>query len=139
MSTEHIVGLLIEERNRLEAAIAALEGGPAVGPEPAIAPVPVAPESVTPGAKPSPTPKKKRKLSAAGKRRIVEATKARWAKINAAKAAAAAPVVAIPTTAPTKAPVAVKKNVSRGDAAYRTMMSERMKAAWAKRKKAAKK
>ena len=79
-----------------------------------------------PTAEPAPALKKKRKLSAAGRRRIVEATKARWARINAAKAAAAAPVAA-------------KKKASRGDAAYREMMSAKMKAAWAKRKKAAKK
>ena len=140
MSTEHIVSLLIQERDRLEAAISALQGGSSASPEPVIAPVLVhAPEPVMPNAEPAPAPKKKRKLSAAGRRRIVEATKARWARINAAKAAAAAPVAATPKAAPTKAPVAAKKRVSRGDAAYRKMMSERMKAAWAKRKRSAKK
>jgi hypothetical protein len=138
MSIEHIVSLLIEERDRLEAAIAALQGGSSAS-ELAIAPVVDAPESVMLDAKPAPAPRKKRKLSAAGRRRIVEATKARWARINAAKAASAARVAATPKAAPTKAPVVAKKKVSRKDAAYRTMMSERMKAAWAKRKKAAKK
>jgi hypothetical protein len=139
VSTEHIVSLLIQERDRLEAAIAALQGESSASPELAIAPVLVdAPESVIPDAEPAPAPKKKRKLSAAGRRRIVEATKARWARINAAKAAVAAPAVATTKAAPTGS-VAVKKKVSRKDAAYRTMMSERMKAAWAKRKKAVKK
>jgi hypothetical protein len=137
MSIEHIVSLLVVERDRLEAAISALQGGSSASPEAASVPVPVnAPESVMPDAMPAPAPKKKRKLSAAGRRRIAEATKARWARINEAKAAAWAPAAATPT-APIKAPVAVKKKVSRTDAAYREMMSERMKAAWVKRKKAA--
>jgi hypothetical protein len=35
--------------------------------------------------------KKKRKMSAEGRQRIIDATKARWARIHAGKAAAAAP------------------------------------------------
>jgi hypothetical protein len=139
MSIEHIVSLLIEERDRLEAAIAALEGGSSTSPEPAIA-------TVQPTAEPAPAPKKKRKLSAAGRRRIVEATKARWAKINAAKAAAAAPVAATPKAAPTEAPVAAKKKgapakapVKKGslNEAGRKALSIAMKKRWAAKKKAA--
>jgi hypothetical protein len=139
MPTEHIVSLLIEERDRLEAAIAALRGGSSASPEPAIAPV-------QPGAEAAPAPKKKRKLSAVGRRRIVEATKARWAKINAARAAAAAPIPATPKATPTKATVAVKKKAAPAKApvkkgglteAGRKALSLAMKERWAAKKKAA--
>jgi hypothetical protein len=143
MPIEHIVSLLIQERDRLEAAIAALHGGSSASPEHVTAPVPVnAPESVMPDAEPAPEPKKKRKLSAAGRRRIVEATKARWARINAAKAAAATAVPA----APSKAPVAVKKKAAPAKAAVkrggiteagRKALSIAMKKRWAAKKKAA--
>jgi hypothetical protein len=141
MSIEHIVGLLIEERDRLEAAISALQGRSSASPEPAIAPV-------QPGAEAAPAPKKKRKMSAAGRRRIAEATKARWAKLNAEKAAAAASVPAKPKAAPTKAPVAVKKKAAPAKAAVkkgnlteagRKALSLAMKKRWAAKKKAAEK
>jgi hypothetical protein len=146
MSTKHIVSLLIEERDRLEAAISALQG-------PTSAPAgsyddPTMPEWVKPKVKPAPAPKKKRKLSAAGRRRIVEATKARWARVNAAKAAAAAPIATVPKAAPTKASVAVKKKaapakspVKKGGMteAGRKALSLAMTKRWAVKKRAAKK
>jgi histone H1/5 len=144
MSTEHIVGLLIEERDRLEAAISALQG-----PSSASAGIyedPTMPDWVKPKAKFAPAPKTKRKLSAAGRKRIVEATKARWARVNAAKAAAAAPVPATPKATPTKAPVAVKKKAAPAKAqvkkgslteAGRKALSIAMKERWAAKKKAA--
>jgi hypothetical protein len=69
----------------------------------------------------------KRKLSASGKKAIIAATRKRWAAIKAAKGAATAPT-----------PVAAKQKTSPAkDAAFRKKMSERMKAAWAVRKKKA--
>lgn len=69
----------------------------------------------------------KRKLSAAGEKAIIAATKKRWAAIKATKAAATAPV-----------PVAAKQKTSPAkDTAFRKKMSERMKDAWAARKKKA--
>jgi hypothetical protein len=131
MSTEHIVSLLVAERDRLEAAIAALQGSASH--------VKTAPDRAMPIETEAPAPKKKRKLSAGGRRRIVEATKARWAAIRAARTEAAAPAAAPARVEPAKAPVAKKTAASGRDAAYRKMMSEKMRAAWAKRKKAAKK
>ena len=75
------------------------------------------PDWVKPKAKTAPT-RKKRKLSAAGRRAIIAATKKRWAAIRAAKAEAIAP---------------------SEDADFKSKMSEATKASWAKRKKAAKK
>jgi hypothetical protein len=79
----------------------------------------------------------KRKMSAAGRRAIIAATKKRWAAIRAAKAAAEAPapVAATPKAAPAKAPAPVKK--SGLTAAGRKALSIAMKKRWAKKKKAA--
>lgn len=113
MANDHIIALLVKERDKLTAAIDALQGPAATSvkaePKPSIVP-------------PAPA---KRKLSAAGRRAIIAATKKRWAAIRAAKAIAAAP-----------APVPVEVAPSK-DAAFRKKMSERMKAAWAIRKKKA--
>jgi hypothetical protein len=80
----------------------------------------------------------KRKLSAAGRQAIIAATKKRWAAVNAAKSAATAPVAAAPKPEPAKAPAVVKKKAAPAkNAAFRKKMSERMKAAWAARKKKA--
>jgi hypothetical protein len=69
---------------------------------------------------------------------IIAATKKRWAAINAAKAAAAAPAPVAPKAAPAKAPIAAKHNTSPAkNAAFRKKMSDTMKKAWAARKKAA--
>jgi hypothetical protein len=134
MSTDHIFALLISERDKLDGAIEALQGQTkASGPDRKAAVVPSV-EPVSPV---------KRKLSAAGRTAIVEATKKRWAAIKAAKAAVEVPVVAAPKPAPAAAkrktaPVAVKREAAPvRDAAARKRMSDRMKAAWAARKKKA--
>ncbi len=114
MATDHILALLVSERNKLTKAIEALQG-------------PTKLPSVERVSKPaSPARRAKRKLSAAGKLAIITATKKRWAAVKAAKAASAAPAqVAAPKSAPAK------------DSAFRKKMSDRMKAAWALRKKKA--
>jgi hypothetical protein len=83
----------------------------------------------------------KRKLSAAGRRAIIAATKKRWAAIKAAKAAAAAPgpvaavQAATPKAAPAKSRVPAKKrNLTE---AGRKALSIAMKKRWAAKKKAA--
>jgi hypothetical protein len=118
MANDHILALLVEERDKLTAAIEALQG-------PSTTPVKAASKaSLMPAALAIvPAAPAKRKLSAAGRRAIIAATKKRWAAIRAAKAIAAAP-------APVEAAPAK-------DAAFRKKMSERMKAAWAVRKKKA--
>jgi hypothetical protein len=141
MATDHILALLIIERDKLTGAIEALQGptttpkksGPA---RKAVLP-PVeqdskAPETVVP-AVPA-----KRKMSAAGRRAIIAGTKKRWAAIKAAKAAAAAPapVAATPKAAPAKTPAPVKKGGLTE--AGRKALSIAMKKRWAAKKKAVK-
>jgi hypothetical protein len=82
MTSEHIVNLLIEERDRLDAAIKALQG--------ASAPVkrgrpPVKKAAAAVAEKPAAGPKK-RVLSEAGRKAIAAAAKKRWALIKAGKA-----------------------------------------------------
>jgi hypothetical protein len=72
-------------------------------------------------AQPATKAPKKRKMSAAGIARIVAATKARWAKIRAAKAGKA-----------------VQKPKRKVSAAGRARLSALAKARWAKAKKAGK-
>jgi hypothetical protein len=118
MPTEHILTLLISERDKLNRAIEALgapvnhRGRPAkTGPLPTIGSVAPAP--------------RKRKLSAAGRRAIVAGAKKRWALIKAGEKAKTA--VAAPAPAKRKPMTAAQKKA----------LSAKMKAAWAKRKKAA--
>jgi hypothetical protein len=108
MPIEQIVALLVAERNRLDAAIRALQG-PAKrrglppgrkGPAPA---VPVA----APVAR-------KRKISAAGRKAIADASRKRWAAIKAGKTASA--------------PVERKRKLS---AAARKAMAAAAKKRWA--------
>ena len=166
MSTEQIFNLLIEERDRLEAAIAALEG-PSVAHRD-VDEDPTMPDWVKPKAKVAPAPKKKG-ISAASRRKMAEGQKRRWAAINAAKAESVAPklsgslaaIVSPPEDAEFKskmsaamkaslekrkkataanAPVAPKKKTAAAkSAAISKKMPDRMKARSAKRKKAAKK
>jgi hypothetical protein len=131
MATDHILSLLISEREKLNQAIEALQGSRVAPVEPPVQPVKIAVAE--------PAVPKKRKLSAAGRRAIIEGTKKRWAALNAAKAAAAAPAPT-PAPAPKAAPVkaaAKKKAAPAKNAAFRKQMSDRMKAAWATRKKKA--
>jgi hypothetical protein len=65
-----------------------------------------------------------------------EERKLTWAAIKAAKAAVA-PAAVAPKGAPAKDPATAKKKAAPArNAAYRKMMSLKMKAAWEKRKKA---
>lgn len=78
MPTEQIVALLIAERNKLDAAIQALQGAVKRRGRPPKNPLPNAPASVLPA-------KKKRKMSTAARKRMAAAQKARWAKIKKAE------------------------------------------------------
>ena len=79
MQTEHIVALLIAERDRLNTAIEALQGT-------------VKRRGRPPGQKTNAAPAasaaapRKRQLSAAGRRAIAAAARKRWAAIKAGKA-----------------------------------------------------
>jgi len=139
MSTDHILALLLIERDKLTAAIEALQGPVTTdktpGPSRKAAP-PSVEQDPEPPATVGPTAPVKRKMSAAGRRAIIAATKRRWAAIRAAKAAAAparAPVT--PKAAPAKAPVPVKRGGLT--AAGRKALSIAMKKRWAAKKKAA--
>jgi hypothetical protein len=84
MDTEHIVALLIAERDRLSRAIDALQGPakrrgrpPGPGKKPVVAAT--APSMTAP--KPA-----KRTMSAAGRKAIADAARRRWALIKAGKA-----------------------------------------------------
>ena len=83
MSTEQIVAVLIEERDRLNRAIEILGGAvkkrrgrppgkKSATVEAAAVPIPIPPQA-------SPAPRKKRKLSAAARKKISDAQKKRWA------------------------------------------------------------
>jgi hypothetical protein len=75
MPTDHILSLLIAERDKLNRAIAALGGSVSSGSAPAPRPG---------GSETAATPKK-RKVSAAARKRMAEGQKKRWAAIKAAK------------------------------------------------------
>ena len=140
MSTDHILALLLRERNKIAKAIEALQGpkrkGRPPGPHRTAAPPSVEQDSHPPVTV-DPTAPAKRKMSAAGRRAIIAGIKKRWAAIRAAKAAAEAPapVAAAPKAAPAKAPVPVKKGGLT--AAGRKALSIAMKKRWAAKKKAA--
>ena len=74
MPTDHIVALLIAERDKLNRAIEALHGTK----------TPATPAAEAPAADTS-TPKKKRFVSAASRRKMAIAQKKRYAAIKAAK------------------------------------------------------
>ena len=142
MATDHILALLVSERNKLTKAIEALQGpkrkGRPPGPGRKALPPSIEQDSES-SASVDPTTPAKRKMSAAGRRAIIAGTKKRWAAIRAAKAAADTAVAAVPAATPkvatTKAPVPVKK----GDitAGGRKALSVAMKKRWAAKKKAA--
>jgi len=144
MATDHILALLLVERDKITKAIEALQGTTtteeAPGPGRKAAPPSVEPDSKPPETV-GPTAPAKRKVSAAGRRAIVAGTKKRWAAIKAAKAAAAAApapahVAAVtPKAVPAKAPVAVKRGGLTE--AGRKALSIAMKKRWAAKKKAA--
>jgi hypothetical protein len=130
MGTTHIVSLLIEERDRLQAAIQALRDTAAASPydDPSM------PDWVKPAVKKAPAPKKRR-MSAAARKRIGEAARKRWSALRAGKAApvakAASSVAAKVSSAPHKAPA---KKVAKRKAwtpAMKKAHTARMKAFWA--------
>lgn len=147
-TTSHILSLLVEERTRLQAAIDALKGEPEHGlpdwvkgtlsrseqmkenwrKRKAAQAAVVATPASAPNAKPV-----KRTMSEEGRQRIIAATKARWARINAAKAE-----VAAPKKKSAKAAIA-EAIAPKEDAEFKARMSAAMKKAWAKRKRTAKK
>src|SRR5271165_5403655 len=94
METDHILSLLLAERDKLTRAIEALQGPstPEKTPGPdRKAVLPSVEQDSKPEEAVGPIASPKRKLSAAGRRAIIAWTKKRWAAIKAAKAAAEAP------------------------------------------------
>jgi hypothetical protein len=153
MSTEYIVSLLIAERAKLEAAIAALQGS-ASRHESFDYDAPNVPEWVKPAARKTaatPRPAKRKAMSAAGKRAIREGVRKRWAAIRAAKAeleaVAPKPDEVAPKPPRKKKTLGKPRTVSKKLAAaiapppeetdFKKRMSEIMKKAWAKRRAAA--
>jgi hypothetical protein len=137
MSTDHILALLLIERDKLSAAIEALQGPMTTETTPGQGRKTVLPSVEQDSMRMEtvgPTAPAKRKLSAAGRRAIIAATKRRWAAIRAAKSAAA-PVAARPKASRATASVPVKKDGLT--AAGRKALSIAMKKRWAARKKAA--
>jgi hypothetical protein len=131
MATDHILALLVSERDRFTKAIEALQGPtkrkgrpPGSGRK---AGLPSVEQDSKPPETVGPTVPAKRKMSAAGRRAIIAATKKRWA----AKAAAAV----TPKATLAKAPVPVKKGGLT--AAGRKALSIAMKKRWAAKRKAA--
>jgi hypothetical protein len=139
MATDHILSLLLAERNKLTVAIEALQGPTTTEKTPGPGRKAVTPFIKLDSKPPQmvgPTAPVKRKMSAAGRRAIAAATKKRWAAIKAAKAAAEAPapVAVAPKTAPATT-VPVKKGTLTE--AGRKALSMAMKKRWAAKKKAA--
>jgi hypothetical protein len=84
VQTEQIVVLLIAERNRLDAAIQALQGSAKRRGRP---PARKASAAAVAGVAPAKAPvKRKHKLSAAARKAMADAAKKRWAAIKAGKA-----------------------------------------------------
>jgi len=140
MATDHILALLLIERDKLTGAIEALQGPATTEKTPGPsrkAVLPSVEQDSNPPANVDPTVPAKRKMSAAGRRAIIAGTKKRWAALRAAKAAAEAStpaVAATPKAAPAKAPARVKKGGLTD--AGRKALSIAMKKRWAAKKKA---
>jgi hypothetical protein len=126
--SEHIIQLLIVQRDRLEQAIEALRSS-----SPKFVDVyddPTMPDWVKPKAKVAPAAPKRKRISAEARRRMAEGQRRRYAAIRAAKAEAVAPKIS-KKLAEIVAPAE--------DVEFKKKMSEAMKASWAKRKKATRK
>jgi hypothetical protein len=80
MPTDHIVSLLIAERDKLNRAIEAMQGAVKRRGRPPKNAVPAAPVPTSESA-----PPKKRHVSAAARRKMAAAQKKRWAAIKAGK------------------------------------------------------
>jgi hypothetical protein len=132
MSTSQILGLLIEDRDRIQAAIDALLGGasaPVIEPPDWVTGQKAAPETAAP---------EKRKVSAAARRKMAEGQKRRWAVINAAKAEASAPKKAPSKKAPSKTKAVLAAITPPAEETeFKAKMSAAMKKDSAKRKKTA--
>jgi hypothetical protein len=118
MATDHILALLIGERDELTAAIGALQGPKTTEKTPDPGRKAVLP-SLELDSKPPETvgpTTVKRKLSAAGRRAIIAGAKKRWAAIKAAKVAAVAPapVAAVPAARPKAAPAKTSAPIKKG-------------------------
>ena len=130
MATDHILALLLIERDKLTAAIEALQGpttrektsGP--GRKAVLPPVE---QDSKPPARPV-----RRKMSAAGRRAIMEGTKKRWAAIKAAKAAVETPAPAAPVPVASTPKAAPQGGIT---AAGRKALSLAMKKRWAAKSK----
>jgi hypothetical protein len=139
LSFDHILALLLLEREKINGAIHALQDTTTqktLGPDRKAALSSVEQDSELPAPVVSRAPAK-RKLSTAGRRAIIAGTKERWAAIKAAKAAAEAPapVAAKPKAAPAKASaLAGKAGLTQ---AGRKALSIAMKKRWAAKKKVA--
>jgi hypothetical protein len=131
----HIVNLLIEERDRLEEAIQALQGtAPAKrrGRPPAKKTLDVYDDPSMPDwVKPA---KKKRKVSAAARKRMAEGQRKRWAAVKAAKVAES-----VSPKRKTQSVRMAEAIAPKEDAEFKSKMSIAMAKSWAKRKRAAKK
>jgi hypothetical protein len=110
--SEHIIQLLIVERDRLERAIEALRGS-----SPKVLDIyddPIMPDLVKSASKKTPTPAvpKRKKISTEARRRMAEGQRRRYAAIRAANGSEAAPVAVEPKPAPAKARVLSRKALS---------------------------
>jgi hypothetical protein len=142
MATDHILALLLIERDKLTAAIEALQGPTTTEKTPGPgrkAVLPSVEQDSTPPASVGPTAPTKRKMSAAGRRAIIAGAEKRSAAIKAAKAAAEAPVAAVPAATPKAAPAKTPAPVKKGALTDvgRKALSIAMKKRWAAKKKAA--
>jgi hypothetical protein len=77
MPTDHIVALLVAERDKLNKAIEVLQGSPKRVGRP--------PKSESPVVEPNSAAPKKRHVSAAARRKMAAAQKKRWAAIKGTK------------------------------------------------------
>jgi hypothetical protein len=127
MSTTHILSLLIQERDRLNAAIHALQGAPA---EESTHHQSMMSGRVKPASKK--TPAKKGVMSAAGRARIAEANRKRWAALKASKEAPAKKA-----STPVAADHAVQRKRKPWTLAQKKAIGARTKAMWAAKRKAA--
>ena len=140
MQTEQIVALLITERDRLSRAIEALQG-PARrrGRPPGSAKKTAAPVTAD-----APTAPKKRKLTAAGRKAIADATRRRWAAVKAAKATPKDTTPKVSVATAVAKPASKKRRISAaarkamGDAARRRWAAAKAKAAPTAKKDATK-
>lgn len=107
MQVEQIIELLTAERDRLQRAIDALSGS-----ESAKKPARRTVAKNSPASGPA-KPPAKRKLSAAGRKAIIDASKRRWAAINAAKASS------LPSAAKGKRTLSAGARKAMADAAKR--------------------